>query len=237
MGVTTRQASQAEAFEQAETRRTVARAREALVSPGADEARRRRRWGLIAGVLFVTASLATLPAALDFNETSRWAVYVITIVAVCSGVVCLVLPWERLPPFSLHALPIVAGLEISAVIRATDPAAGVLFVLVGLFAAYAFASRTQIAAHLALIGLFLFAPLIYYPDADSSTIHHALLELPTIVLAAGLVTYLRERTETQQQTLRRFAGEAIEIAARMVGDSNGSDGAGVERPSSRPGLS
>ena len=141
-----------------------------------------------------------------------------TFVAVCSGIVCLVLPWERLPSFSLHVIPVVAGLEISAVIRATDPAGGVLFVLVAVFAAYAFASRAQIAGHLTLIGLFLVAPLLYDPGAHSSTIHHALLEFPTIVLVAGLVAYLHERAEAQEETLRRFAGEAIDIAAGMAGD-------------------
>src|SRR2546423_7963245 len=211
MGVNMRQAPWGEAAAQAETRRTVTRAREALLAHGSNEAKRRRRYGLTAGVLFVVAALATFPVALDYYDSSRWAVYVMTIVAVCSGLICLALPWERLPPFSLHVLPIAAGLEISAVVRATDPVAGVLFVLVALFAAYAFRSRAQIGAHLALIGLFLFAPLLYVAHAQSSTVHHALFELPTIVLAAGLVTYLRERTEAQEQTLRRFAGEAAAI--------------------------
>ncbi len=226
MGVSTGPASRGEASAQAETLRMVARARQALASYGTDESKRRRRYGLVAGVLFVVAALATLPAELDFDPSSRWAIYATTLVAVCTGLICLVLPWERLPSSSLHVVPIVAGLEISAVIRATDPAGGVLFVLVALFVAYAFASRAQIAAHLALIGLFLFAPLLYDPE-HSSTIHHALLELPTIVLVAGLVAYLRERAEAQEETLRRFAGQAIDIAAQMAG--SGERGAPAEQ--------
>jgi hypothetical protein len=229
MGVSTGPASRAEASAQAETLRTVARARKALASHGTNESRRRRRYGHVAGVLFVVAALATLPAALDFGQSSRLAIYLTTMVAVCSGLICLVLPWERLPSLSLNVIPVVAGLEISAVIRATDPAGGVLFVLVALFAAYAFASRAQIAGHLTLIGLFLFAPLLYDPGAHSSTIHHALLEFPTIVLVAGLVAYLHERAEAQEETLRRFAGQAIDIAARMAG--GGEAGAGAERSS------
>ena len=237
LGVNIRPAPWEEASARAETRRTVVRARQALLAHGSDESRRRRRYGLVAGVLFVVAALTTLPAGLDMEHSARWAVYVLTFVAVSSGLVCLMLPWERLPPYSLHVLPLAAGLEISAVIRATDPAAGVLFVLVAVFAAYAFASRAQIAVHLTLIGLFLFAPLLYVPDAQSSTIHHGLLELPTIVLAASLVTYLRERTEAQEQTLRRFAGEAIEIAARMVGAPTRGEGGTVERPQLDPDRS
>ena len=42
----------------------VARARQALVAHGTDESRRRRRYGRVAGVLFVVAALATLPAEL-----------------------------------------------------------------------------------------------------------------------------------------------------------------------------
>ena len=232
MGVSTGPASPGEASAQAETLRTVALARQALDAHGTDESWRRRRYGRVAGVLFVVAALATLPAALEFGQSSRVAIYVTTLVAVCSGLICLVLPWERLPSYSLHVLPIVAGLEVSAVIRATDPAGGVLFVLVAVFAAYAFASRAQIAAHLTLIGLFLFAPLLYDPGAHSSTIHHALLELPTIVLAAGLVAYLHERGEAQEETLRRFAGQAIDIAAQMAGDpESGEGGVPAERSS------
>jgi hypothetical protein len=88
-----------------------------------------------------------------------------------------------------------------------------------------------------LIGLFLFAPLLYVAHAQSSTVHHALFELPTIVLAAGLVTYLRERTEAQEQTLRRFAGEAVEIAARMVGAPSQGERGEVERPRLDPNRS
>jgi hypothetical protein len=232
MGVSTGPASPGEASAQAETLRMVRRARQALVAHGTDESRRRRRYGHVAGVLFVVAALATLPAELYFDHSSRWAIYATTLVAVCSGLICLVLPWERLPSFSLHVIPIVAGLEVSAVIQATDPAGGVLFVLVAVFAAYAFASRAQIAAQLTLIGLFLFAPLLYDPGAHSSTIHHALLEFPTIVLVAGLVAYLHERAEAQEETLRRFAGEAIDIAAGMAGDPETAEGgARAERSS------
>jgi len=232
MGVSTGPASPGEASAQAETLRTVALARQALDAHGTDESWRRRRYGRVAGVLFVVAALATLPAALEFGQSSRVAIYVTTLVAVCSGLICLVLPWERLPSFSLHVIPIVAGLEVSAVIQATDPAGGVLFVLVAVFAAYAFASRAQIAAQLTLIGLFLFAPLLYDPGAHSSTIHHALLEFPTIVLVAGLVAYLHERAEAQEETLRRFAGEAIDIAAGMAGDPETAEGgARAERSS------
>ena len=39
------------------------------------------------------------------------------------------------------------------------------------------------------------------------------------MLVAGLVAYLHERAEAQE-TLRRFAGEAIDIAAGMAGDPN-----------------
>src|SRR5256885_12583257 len=115
MGVNMRQAPWGEAAAQAETRRTVARAGEALLAHGSKGAKRRRRYGRTAGVLFVVAALATFPVALAYDESSRWAVYVMTIVAVCSGLISLALPWERIPPFSLHVLPIAAVPEITDV--------------------------------------------------------------------------------------------------------------------------
>src|SRR5436190_6509871 len=63
LGVNIRPAPWEEASAQAETRRTVARARQALLAYGSDESRRRRRYGRVAGVLFVIAALTTLPAA------------------------------------------------------------------------------------------------------------------------------------------------------------------------------
>ena len=38
------------------------------------------------------------------------------------------------------------------------------------------------------------------------------------MLVAGLVAYLHERAEAQEETLRRFAGQAIDIAAAMAGE-------------------
>ena len=90
-----RTAFRGEASAQAETLRMVARARQALASYGTDESKRRRRYGLVAGVLFVVAALATLPAELDFDPSSRWAIYATTLVAVCTGLICLAGPGRR----------------------------------------------------------------------------------------------------------------------------------------------
>jgi uncharacterized membrane protein len=198
-------------------RRTLERAR-GLLSERERKDATRLQYGRLAGVLFTVGALAYLLAALEVKDSDRLAVYIVTAAVICSGVICSALPWRRLPDASLHVLVIIADLEVGVAVWATDPVTGAFFILVGVFAAYAVESRRQIVAHLVFIGLLFFAPLLYDAAAHAQTVRHALLFLPITLLAAGMVTYLRERTEKQERRLRTFAAEAIDVAARLLGD-------------------
>jgi|SRR5690348_7284187 hypothetical protein len=180
----------------------------------------RLRYGRLAGVLFIAGGLAYLFAGLDVPDSNHLGVYIVTVACICSGVICAALPWERLPNASLHVLIVIAVFEVAAAVWASDPDIGAFFILVAVFAAYAVETRRQILAHLGLIALVSFAPLLYNAAAHTGTLHHEVLYLLIAALAAGMVTYLSERAEAQEQALRSFTAEAIDVAGRLLGDGD-----------------
>jgi hypothetical protein len=194
---------------------TLGRAR-GLISERERRDRARLQHGRVAGVLFGVGGLAYLPAAVEVQGANDLGVLAVSAVAVCSGLLIWALPWQRMRPASLHVLVLVADLEISAAIWAADTATGAFFILLAVFAAYAFESREQIAVHVALFGMLLLLPVVYDPAESSDTVRLALLFWPIAALAAAMVTYLRERAELQERLVREFAAEAIDIAGRLL---------------------
>lgn len=202
--------------------RTLKRAR-LLLSEREQMDAARLRYGRLAGVLFILGGVAYRLSALELADSNHLAVYIVTAVAISCGVICGALPWERLPNASLHVVVVVADVVVVGAVWATDPVTGAFFILVGVFAAYAVQTRRQILAHVVLIGLLCFVPLLYEPSAQASVVRSALLYLPITALAAGVITYLCERAEVQEQRLRSFAAEAIDIAESLLGDREVAD--------------
>jgi diguanylate cyclase (GGDEF)-like protein len=176
---------------------------------GADEQERRRHVGRLGGALLCLGACAALPSLLLLERPAPVWAFALVAVAFVAGVVCLALPWERLPSAALHSIPITAIALVTAGVVGIEPRGPLyayLYVLVVVMVAYSFRSRLAVAAYLALIAAGSAAPLLDPGTATSDTIRALVVSVPILAIAAAVVTRLRERLEAE--------GEALEALAR-----------------------
>ncbi len=176
-----------------------------------------RRYGRIAGFLFIAVTLFSVPSMFLLDPVPWLAMSVLATLGIGTGLVCLAIPWERISPAWLHALPVAATAQVAAAVAWIDPSYGANYFFVALFAGFIFQTRRAIIAHLALISLALCAPLVYDPGSTDQ-LRLILLRLPALNLTGAVVAYLRERLEANQRTSREFADQALEIAVRLSGE-------------------
>jgi diguanylate cyclase (GGDEF)-like protein len=159
--------------------------------------------GQLAGALFICAAVASLPAAVVDRQPAPF--YLLTSLAVISGLLCLSLPWHRMSTQGLNLAVAAATLEVALVVWLGDPSFAWYYLLVAVYAGYAIRSPSALAADLTLISLAMLAPLLYEPEAVRATIVPALIGIPTLVTAAALVSYLRGHLEGNERVYRRLA--------------------------------
>jgi diguanylate cyclase (GGDEF)-like protein len=163
-----------------------------------DAAERRAITGRLAGLLFAVGALASAPTNELFadppvGQAARW----IDLLAFVSGLVCLSIPWRRVPEQWFHLLPIVGTVEVALSVWGIGVHGGIYswyYVLVAVFAAYAFDSRVQIAAHTAFVAAAFAAPIVYLHDASTASLR-TLVAVPVLFAVAAVVAYLREGLE------------------------------------------
>lgn len=172
------------------------------------DARRRGAAGRVAGLLFLAGSLTLVPSTLLLAPRPAVWVYSLTLLGVISGVLCLRLPWGRLGPRWLEAVPAVATVEVLLVVLALG-GDGVLYaplaVLVAVFAAYALRRRAAIAAQVGVLMVALLAAAIAIGAAGERLVP-VVVAIPILCIAAAVVTHLREQLEAGQEAYRRLAG-------------------------------
>lgn len=173
--------------------------------------------GRIAGMLFIAGAVASAPAnQLLSNPEPGWHMHLINVLALVSGIVCLLVPWERLPDSALHLIPVVATGEIVLTVSALGVHGEVYlwyFVLGAVFTGYAFRRRWQIAMHMAIAGAGFVSTAVFSFGWDQDALVRALVAVPTLWVAAGVVTWLREGLEEREAIARRLVEER-EIEAR-----------------------
>ena len=163
-----------------------------------------RQHYFLAGVLFVGGGLgAILPDALH-DPPQPAAIYLLPALAVVSGILCWFLA-ERLPHRYLHAVALVATLEVALTVGFADPVFATYYTFIAIFAAYVFTSRRAITGHIAFLGLVSAAPLVYSPDTARESLEQVLILVPTLILAGGAVAFLRERLEASQARYQRLS--------------------------------
>jgi diguanylate cyclase (GGDEF)-like protein len=175
-------------------------------TPGVEsEALERRRYGRVAGMLFILGSLGTVPSLLVREPPIEPTIFLFTLLACASGAICFLIPWERATPAWFHALTAAATLEVALVTGLADRAFEWFYVFVAVYAGYVFSSRRAIAAHLALVAAALLAPGVYDPDSANHALFSGLIGIPSLVIAAVIVAYLRERLEARESAYRGLA--------------------------------
>jgi diguanylate cyclase (GGDEF)-like protein len=173
-----------------------------------DAAERRAITGRLAGLLFAVGALASAPTNELFadppvGQAARW----IDLLAFVSGLVCLSIPWRRVPEQWFHLLPIVGTVEVALSVWAIGVHGGIYswyFVLVAVFVAYAFESRAQIAGQMLFLAVCFTVPVLYLDDAGTAAIR-ALVAVPLLVTVAAMVAYLRESLEEGRAQLAEQA--------------------------------
>ena len=81
----------------------------------------------------------------------------------------------------------------------------IYYTFIAIFAAYVFSSRRAIALHVGFASLMALAPVAYDQDTARDTLVQAMVLIPTLILAAGAVAWLRERLQASEESFRRLA--------------------------------
>ena len=159
--------------------------------------------GRIAGLLFLAGAAMSIPVnelftAPDVTDRSIW----VTGVGVLSGLVCLVLPWDRFGMAGLHAVTVGASLEVALTMWGAAPHGDVylwFLVLVVVFASFAFDSRGAVAGHLGVaLAVSAYPALATNDDRRMSVLAETLVAAPVLLVTAVVVVHLRERLQAQQ---------------------------------------
>jgi diguanylate cyclase (GGDEF)-like protein len=174
-----------------------------------NDAAGRRTIGRIAGILFSAGALATVPAYRLMQDPTPPAVAnVLTFLAFISGLTCFLVPWDRMRPAWFHLVPALGTVEIALsvwLLREHGSVVSWFYVFVVVFAALAFCERTSVAAHVAFASVALAAPIAYMPESARDNLVRTLIAVPTLVVAAAVVAFLRERLELGKEVMRRAA--------------------------------
>jgi len=174
----------------------------------ADAARRRAITGRLAGLLFAVGAIVSAPANELFTnpaagQAARWT----DLLAFVSGIVCLSIPWGRVPERWFHLLPIAGTIEVALSVWSVGTHGGIYswyYVLVAVFTAYAFDRREQIAAHMGFVAVAFALPIAYLPSASNAPIR-TVVAVPVILAVAAVVGYLREGLEQGKALLAEQA--------------------------------
>jgi diguanylate cyclase (GGDEF)-like protein len=174
-----------------------------------NDAAGRRAIGRIAGILFSAGGLAIIPAfRLMQDPTPPAAANLLPLLAFVTGIVCFLIPWDRLRPAWFHLVPAIGTLEVAFAVWAVGVHGDVVswfYVFVVVFAALAFCERASVTAHVAFASVALAAPMLYSPENARACLVRTLVAVPTLGVTAAVVAFLRERLELGQEAMRRVA--------------------------------
>ncbi len=157
--------------------------------------------GRIAALLFLCGAFASLPTNLILGAGRLpWAVDALAFV---SAFITLAIPWQRLDRRWLHVLVMVATAEVVLVVLVHAEHAIVFewyFVLTAVFAAYAFRRRREALAQVSLTVIGMIAAAVYASSFEPDALANAIVGIPTVCVAAGVVVWLRENLERRERT-------------------------------------
>jgi diguanylate cyclase (GGDEF)-like protein len=173
------------------------------------DATRRRAVGRTAGILFSAGAVASVPANQLFKDPGAPEyVHLITALAFVSGLICFLIPWDRISEKWFQLVPVTASLEVALTVWSVRPHIETyswFYVFVAVFVGFAFRDRRVIACHLGLVCACFALPLAYLDEGYRDALIQTVVSVPILVLTGGIVALLRERLETEQQSLRELA--------------------------------
>jgi diguanylate cyclase (GGDEF)-like protein len=179
-------------------------ARPVRVEPATSERELQRRYWRLAAILFAGGGLAAIPADALHRPAHEPTIYLLPALAFATGALCWLIA-DRAGRRWLPLMVAIATLEIALTVWLASPVFAVYYILVAFYAAYVFRSRKQIAFQFALASVCVLLPIAHEPDTARQTVIIGLVLIPTLLLTAGAITYLRERLEASEERFRRMA--------------------------------
>ena len=183
-----------------------------MSSDPASRAAHRLLCGRLAGMLFLVGSLAGIPVNQLLAPAVGAHAHVISAVGIVSGLVCVLLPWDRFAPKWLHVVPAVATAEVALTMWGVGTHAHTyqwFLVFVVVFCAFAFEDRRAIAAHVAFAGVVAAYPVLLVEAArQQNRLAEWLVAVSILVVAVAVVVHLRER----------LSAAADQLAAQALSD-------------------
>jgi diguanylate cyclase (GGDEF)-like protein len=161
-----------------------------------------QRYGLMAAALFVAGGLAAIPNNLLHDPQHPPTIYLLVALALVSGAICQVIPWQRLPRRSLHLVGIVGSIEVLLSVWFGDAIFAWYYIFVVIFAAYAFPTRTEVALQLGFAILMLLTPSLVDYDSEQHQVADLVVQVPSLILAAIVIVALREQLERSREAYR-----------------------------------
>jgi diguanylate cyclase (GGDEF)-like protein len=163
-----------------------------------------RNWQL-AAILFIGGGLGAIPTDALYRPQHEPTVYLLPLLAIVSGLFCLAIA-NRASARWLPVLAAVATLEIALTVWLTDDHNfAVFYILVAFYAAYVFSDRRMVAFQFGLAAVCALLPVIHEPERARETIAQATVLIPTLLLTAGAITFLREQLQASEGRYRRLS--------------------------------
>jgi diguanylate cyclase (GGDEF)-like protein len=159
--------------------------------------------GRCAGILFLAAAVVSVPTNLLLpGEHAGWSIYFGPLISALVGAACLAAPWQRMSGIWLHLIPPFAALEIAVTVEALGEHGDVYLwhlVVTSVFVGYAFRRRAAVAAHMTVVGTAILLTPFLGPEAETAEVVRAIVAVPTLFGAAGVVAWLREGLEARER--------------------------------------
>ena len=182
---------------------------------GGQDRPRLEGYGRLAGLLFISVSVLTIPGAMLLEPPPPAINYVSAVAGLLTGVACFFVPWDRFGYAAFHALGVLAVIETAIAVELFHHLSLYFYFLIAVFGAYVQPSFRRIAPHLVLIAVAMLLPAIYEPDESRYHVRFALFGIPIVTMAALMATYLRAQLAEQVENYERLADTTEELARRI----------------------
>ena len=163
-----------------------------------------RSYWLLAGGLFIGGGIGAIAPDALHEPAHPATIYLLPLLAIVSGLICWAVA-SRAPHGWLHLMLVIATVEVAVTAAYADRLFAAYFTFVSIFAAYVFTDRRAIAAHVGLACLATFLPIAYNFDDARVELIQALILVPSLILTAGAVTFLRERLAASERNYRELS--------------------------------
>jgi hypothetical protein len=181
------------------------------------EPRLARAYGTLAGFGFVGAALMMLPSTRLLEPAPAPEAYLLTLLSLVTGLVCLAVPWDLIDPRWLHLIGAAAIAETAATVAVFGQLYVALFFLIGVLVAYIAPDGRTLAVQLGLICAAVVGPILYGPDSAKSSLAVALVVVPVLLVTTLLFSYLRLKMVHDRRAYHRFAEQTMTLSSQIAG--------------------